>query len=140
MKSTNFQPEYKLYLPEENIFIEGEEVFNRGFTLTANGLPSYNKTPFACVILFWSGQIDKNMTKIFEGDICKMKVKNAFGSLSETLAVMRWNPQQFRFILMMGVKVNDNSIYSVVDVEKVGHEITDRDLAQEITNNATPKS
>lgn len=139
MKASKFPFEYKLYLPNENIFLEGDEqVLARGFTLTADGLPYWSTEAHDVVILAYSGQMDKNSTKIFEGDICKMKVQNAFGSLSESLAVMRWNPEQFRFILMMGVKKQDNNIYSVLDVEKIGSELTHPDLAGQILANATP--
>lgn len=139
MKASKFPSEYKLYLPNEGIFLEGDEqVLARGFTLTADGLPYWQKEAHDVVILFYSGQMDKNSTKIFEGDIVKMKVQNSFGSLSETIAIMRWNAQQFRFILMMGVKKEDNNIYSVVDVEKIGNELTHPELAGQILNNATP--
>lgn len=138
MKASNFPIAYKLYVPDEGIFLEGEAVTARGFTLTADGLPYYTQLPFGAVVLWFSGQMDKNKTMIFEGDICKMKVRNAFGSLSESLAIMKWIPQQYRFILMMGVKKADNNIYDVIDVEKIGHELTHPDLAQKIADNANP--
>lgn len=147
MRSTRFPREYRLYLPDEEVkdeegnvisrgaFIGGEEITNRGFTLTADGLPYFNKAPFDCVILWWTGFHDKNRVKVYEGDICKMFLSSGFGSMVESLGIMAWDNQNHRFILHMGAQ-ESGKIYDAVDTERIGHEITHPELLAKILEKA----
>lgn len=135
MRASLFPREYRLWIPEEGIFLEGEEVLKRGFTLTADGLPYYNRIPFNCVVQWWSGFVDKNHVKVFEGDICKMYLSSGFGSMIENLAIMVWDRVNHRFILNMGAK-EGGMVFDAIDTEKIGNEFTHRDLLDKILSNA----
>lgn len=147
MRSTRFPREYKLYLPDEEVkddegnviskgaFIEGEEITNRGFTLTADGLPYFNKIPFDCVILWWTGFYDKNNKKVYEGDICRMYLRSDFGSMVESIGLMVWDNINHRFILTMGAQ-EGGKIYDATGTECIGHEITHPELLAKILEKA----
>lgn len=151
MKATKFPREYRLYLPDEEVrneegdlvsmgaFLEGEKITERGFTLTADGLPYYNKLPFECYLQWWSGFIDKNHVKIYEGDICSLEVSSGFGSMIEQLAVMRWDTDTRQFILHMGSQVG-GIVYDAINTMKIGNEFTHPDLLAKIMEKASIKS
>lgn len=135
MQASQFPISYKLFLVDEGIFLEGEDVTNRGFTLTADGLPYYSKEPFPVIILWFSGQMDMNKNLIYEGDICKILVENSFGSVTEDIAIMRWVARSNQFILNMGAP-RGGEVFTVVGVERIGHELTDPELKEKIIANS----
>lgn len=151
MRATKFPREYRLYLPEEDTkdeegnvimkgsFLEGDQVTARGFTLTADGLPYYNALPFECVLQWWSGFIDKNHVKVYEGDICKFEISSGFGSMIEQLAIMRWDMSTRQFILHMGAQTG-GIVYDAINTVKVGNELTHPELFATIMEKATIKS
>lgn len=151
MRASHFSREYRLYLPDEEvkneegkvvsmgIFLEGEEVTKRGFTLTADGLPYYTQLPFECFIQWWSGFVDKNHVKVYEGDICSFLVSSGFGSMIEQLAIMRWDIGTRQFILHMGAHTG-GVVYDAINTVKVGNEFTHPELLAKIIEKATIKS
>lgn len=135
MRASKFPREYRLWLPEEKIFLEGEEITKRGFTLTADGLPFYVQLPFDCIIQWWSGFIDKNHVKVYEGDICKFGLSSGFGSMIETYAIMQWDINTRQFILHMGAQ-QGGIVFEAIDTEKIGNEFTHPDLLAKIIEKA----
>lgn len=135
MKASRFPREYRLWLPEEKIFLEGEEITKRGFTLTGDGLPFYMQLPFDCIVQWFSGFIDKNHVKIYEGDICKFNISSGFGSMVESLAIMKWDNGTHQFILHLGAQ-EAGRVYDAVDTEKIGNEFTHPDLLAKIMEKA----
>lgn len=151
MQASRFPREYRLYLPDEEVkneegavvsmgvFLEGEQITARGFTLTGDGLPYYLQLPFACFIQWWSGFVDKNQVKVYEGDICKFEVSSGFGSMIEQLAIMRWDANTRQFILHMGAHTG-GVVYDAINTIKVGNEFTHPELLAKIIEKATIKS
>lgn len=136
MKASKFPREYIGYDIETGLFLDAEAMIKKGITVAPDGLPYFNQIPHNDFVLLWfSGQKDKNNQKIYEGDICKMNVQNEFGSFFEALGIMRWVQATSQFILTMGAQVGDQ-YFHVVDVEKVGHELTHPDLLQAINDKA----
>lgn len=136
MKASKFPREYIGFDLVENKFLSESELISLGVTLAPDGLPSYQAMPKNDFVLLWfSGQKDKNQNKLYEGDICKMNVRNEFGSFFQELGIMRWVAHTSQFILTMGAQVG-NQYFEVVDVEKVGHEFTHPDLLQTINDKA----
>lgn len=135
IKATSFPREYKAYLLEEKVFLEGEALRARGFTLAPDGLPSYEKEMFQAVIVWFTGQLDVKGEKIFEGDICSVDVQTSFGSAIKDIGIMKWIPRLGSFIIMIGSK-HGNYECKIDNVEKIGHELTHPDLAEKIINNA----
>ena len=147
MKASKFPREYRLYLPDEEvrneegglvsmgIFLVGEQITARGFTLTGDGLPYYNQMPFECYVQWWSGFVDKNHEKVYEGDICSFEISSGFGSMIEQLAVMRWDAGSRQFILHMGAQ-QGGIVYDAINTVKVGNEFTNPDLLAKIIEKA----
>jgi hypothetical protein len=136
MKASKFPREYIGFDLGENKFLDENALMSKGITLAPDGLPYFNQIPSNDFVLLWfSGQKDKNNQKIYEGDICKMNVQNEWGSFIQALGIMRWVEHSSQFILTMGAQVG-NQYFHVVDVEKVGHELTHPDLLQEINDKA----
>lgn len=131
MKATRFPREYRLWIPEEKIFLEGEEVTKRGFTLTADGLPYYNQLPFECYVQWFTGFIDRDHKKIFEGDICEFEVSSGFGSMISKRAVMRWDNVGHQFALQM-LAVEGGVVYDALNTVKVGNEFSHPELLAEL--------
>jgi hypothetical protein len=136
MKASKFPREYIGFDLVEKKFLPEGELISLGITIAPDGLPSYQAMPKNDFVLLWfSGQKDKNNTKIYEGDICKMNVQNEFGSFFEALGIMRWVAHTSQFILTMGAQVGDQ-YFHVLDVERIGHELTHPDLLQAINEKA----
>lgn len=148
MKASKFPREYKLWLPDEDqldpvtgevigkgVFLEGDQITARGFTLTGDGLPYYMQLPFECVVLWWSGFVDKDHVKVYEGDICKFEISSGFGSMIETLAIMRWDVSTRQFILHMGAQ-QGGVVYDAINTVKVGNEFTHPELLGKIMEKA----
>lgn len=136
MKASKFPREYIAFDLVEKKFLSDADLINQGVTLAPDGLPSYQAMPKNDFVLLWfSGQKDKNNQKIYEGDICRMNVRTQFGSFIQELGIMRWVAHTSQFILTMGAQVG-NQYFEVVDVEKIGHELTDPDLLQKINEKA----
>ena len=137
IKATSFPREYKAYHLEEKVFLEGDALRARGFSIAPDGLPSYEKEFFQCVVVWYSGQNDVNGEKIFEGDICTVDVQTQFGSAMQDMGVMKWIPQMTCFMLMIGSKHGNHEL-QVSNIRKIGHELTHPDLIEKIISNATP--
>lgn len=135
MKASKFPREYIGFEIGTQKFLSSEELLSRGVTLTGDGLPYFNTTPFEFILLWFSGQKDKENHKLYEGDICQMDVQNEFGSLTKEKAIMQWNAQTSQFILKMGSPVA-NQYLTVMNVLKIGHELTHPDLALEVISKA----
>lgn len=147
MLASKFPRQYRLYLPEEEVkneegkvvsigvFLEGDQITARGFTLTGDGLPYYQQLPFNCFIQWWSGFVDKNHVKVYEGDICKFEISSGFGSMIEQLAIMRWDIGTRQFILHMGAQ-QGGVVYDAINTIKVGNEFTHPELLAKIMEKA----
>lgn len=135
MKASSFPRQFIVFNEETGEFYDNDALLEKGFTLGADGLPHYAKQPFPAVILWYSGQWDKDKKKLYEGDIVRMFIPTEFGSQLEAYAVMRWSGHDYRFILNMGAQV-DGMTFDVLDVEKVGHEFSHPDLLAKIMEKA----
>lgn len=135
IKATSFPREYKAYHLDEKVFLEGDALRARGFSIAPDGLPSYEKEFFQAVIVWFSGQTDVNGEKLFEGDICQVDVQTPFGSAVQDMGVMKWIPNLCAFIIMIGSK-HGNQECQISNVRKLGHELTHPDLIEKIMNNA----
>lgn len=135
IKASPFPREYKAYLLNENTFLEGEALRARGFTIAPDGLPSYEKEMFQAVVVWFSGQMDIDGEKLFEGDICSVDVQTGFGSAVKDMGVMKWIPSMCAFIIMIGSK-HGNQECQISNVKKIGHELTHPDLIEKIMSNA----
>ena len=128
MKASAFPRIYKAYDLETNTMLSTKELASRGFTVAPDGLPSNMKEPlFNIVLLWWSGQIDKDGKQIFEGDICKVLIKNEFGSASVDYGVMRWVKEFNQFILMIPVE-KGGQLFETVSSELLGNEFENPEL------------
>lgn len=131
MKASRFPREYIGFELETQKFLNAQELLARGVTLTGEGLPFFSAQPFDFVLLWFSGQLAHDNTKIYEGDICEMDVRSEFGSFIKKRAMMQWYPKTNQFILMMGSPIGDQ-FFEVANVKVIGHEFTDPELVAEL--------
>lgn len=135
MKASQFPREYQAYDFDEKKMYTQKELMDLGMTLTPEGLPYFSKEPhFSIVLLWFSGQLDKNRKKIFEGGICKMHMKNEFGSKTLEYGIMRWNVGTKQFILETPSPFGGQT-YEVDEVELLGNEFENPELLSLVTYN-----
>lgn len=128
MKASAFPRIYQAYDLEAKVMYSPEQLASKGFTIAPDGLPSNSKEPlFNIVVLWWSGQIDNNEKRIFEGDICKVYIKNEFGSIVVDYGIMRWVKEISQFILMVPSAQGGHHL-DVQKTEKLGSEFTHPEL------------
>ena len=128
MKASAFPRIYKAFDLEKNIMLSPKELASRGFTIAPDGLPSNATEPlFNIVVLWWSGQIDHDGKQVFEGDICKVHIKNEFGSIVIDYGIMRWVKELYQFILMVPSAQGGHSL-DVQKVELLGNEFENPEL------------
>ena len=139
MKASKFPREYIGFDLDQQVFIDSTELMKRGVTLTPEGLPYFNTQPFEFVLLWYTGIDDIEGTKLVEGDICDMEVRNEFGSFTKKQAIMQWYAPTAQFVLQMPAQ-SGSAFYDVMNVRKVGHEFTHPELAEEIKNLAKKES
>jgi hypothetical protein len=77
--------------------------------------------------------VDHKKTKIFEGDICKIDIKNEFGSLTVDYGIMRWNQQAQSFMLLIPSS-GISRMLNVAKVEKLGNEFENEELLPLVNN------
>lgn len=135
MKASKFPREYIGFEVETQKFLSAEELVARGVTLAGDGLPYFSGQAFDFVILWFSGQKDNENHKLYEGDLVEMEVNTGFGSLIKEKAIMQWDVKTTQFILKMPAVV-PNQYLKVQNVKKIGHELTNPDIAVEISNKA----
>lgn len=93
----------------------------------ADGLPNYRDIPFPAIVMWFSGKVDADGKKIFEGDICKAYILNEFGSTSIDYGVMRFNPEMGAFILMIP-SAHGAHMLNVTRTELLGNEFENEEL------------
>lgn len=128
MKATKFPREWIAYDIEAKEFLTHKQIEDRGVTLTADGLPYFNRLPFEFILLWRTGLMDSDGNNLIEDDIVEMYIKNEFGSLVKALAIMMWNPSRGAFMLRTGATRNGEFL-EIENVVKVGHVITHPELA-----------
>jgi hypothetical protein len=134
MKATSFPREYRAFDLDKKEMLYSKDLINRGFSLMPDGLPSNTKEPLFNIVLCWySGQVDHKKTKIFEGDICKIDIKNEFGSLTVDYGIMRWNQQAQSFMLLIPSS-GISRMLNVAKVEKLGNEFENEELLPLVNN------
>ena len=133
MQASRFPREYIGFEIETQKFLTAEEMVARGVTLAGDGLPYFASKPFEFIILWFSGQKDNENHKLYEGDLVEMDVLTGFGSLMKEKAIIQWDVKTTQFILKMPASV-PNQYLKVTNVKKIGHELTNPDIALEITN------
>lgn len=134
MKASQFPRIYRAYDLEEKVMYSPEALAKQGFTIAPDGMPSNALKPlFNIVVMWFSGQIDKNEKPIFEGDICKVSILNEFGSLTPDYGVMRWNPDVRQFLLMIPSAFG-GQILNVQEVELLGNEFENPELVPLVKN------
>lgn len=127
MKASSFPRIYRAWNLDTNEMLSGEKLADAGFSIMPDGLPSFMKPPvFSCVVMWFSGKLDKNRKMIFEGDICKVHVQNEWGSLTVDYGVMRWNPD-IGFMLMIP-SAQGGVMLNVQEVELLGNEFENPEL------------
>lgn len=128
MKATKFPREWIVYNLDESRFMYEDELVKIGLQLMPDGLPSFREVPFEFVILWFSGLIDSQKQKLYEGDIVEMYIANDFGSMIKAHAIMRYDIKIGAFRLETGM-TSDGKFLDIENVIKVGHEITHPELA-----------
>jgi hypothetical protein len=128
MKASRFPREYRVFNLEENRMMKTKELVSIGFSIAPDGLPAFREKPFDCVVMWKTGNKDKRGNILYEGDICKLAVKNEFGSLTIDYAIMRWNEQVGQFILQLPLKTTQ--MFEVADVERLGNEFENTELKE----------
>lgn len=129
MKASRFPREYRVFNLEENRMMKPAELESVGFSIAPNGLPVFREKPFDCVVMWRTNSKDKRGHFLFEGDICKLAIKNEFGSLSIDYAIMRWVESASAFILQIPVK-GVQQLLDVTDVERLGNEFEHAELRE----------
>jgi hypothetical protein len=136
MKASQFPREYKAYDLDTSRMLQPQDLISEGFTLSPDGLPANSrKAMFDVVLLWFSGQFDKNRKKIFEGDICRVQVKNEFGSLTVDYGIMKWISQTSQFVLTVPASLGGR-ILDVTEVELLGNEFENPELVSLVKNEA----
>lgn len=128
MKSSSFPRTYRAYDLDKGVMLSPKELTSRGFTVAPDGLPSNATEPLFNVVLMWfSGQQDNNGNKLFEGDICKLEIRNEFGSTVVDYGIMRWVPEKSFFSLMVPSAVGGVQL-DIQKVNLVGNEFENPEL------------
>lgn len=128
MKASHFPRIYRAYDLERKIMLSPERLASEGFTIAPDGMPSNSmKAMFDIVVLWYSGQLDKDRKPIFEGDICKCHIANEFGSMTVDYGVMRWNNDVHQFLLMIPSAFG-GQLLKVQTVELLGNEFENPEL------------
>lgn len=128
MKASSFPRVYRAFDLDRNIMLNPKELASEGFTVAPDGLPSNTIKPMFNIVLLWfSGQTDHEGRNIFEGDICKVHVKNEFGSIVIDYGVMRWVAELRQFILMIP-SAQGGRMLDVQKVELLGNEFENPEL------------
>ena len=137
MRASTFPRLYRAYDPETNKMLNEKDLIEKGFSLSPDGLPSCKKENLLNVILSWfSGQLDTNNIRIYEGDICKCDIRNEFGSISIDYGIMRFDNKSSQFYLAIPSSVNGVKL-DVVKAERVGNEFENPELLP-LVNNEPP--
>lgn len=128
MIASQFPRTYRAYCFDDKKMYYADALIKLGMTLSPDGLPAFSKEPHFSVCLMWfSGQLDKNQKEIYEGDICKVHLKNEYGSLTVDYAIMRWHAPAKQFILQMPSPFG-NQLLEVAEVELLGNEFENTEL------------
>ena len=137
MKASGFPRIWRAFDLDKKQMLYPQDLITLGITLSADGLLSFNKenedVHFNYVIQWFSGQRDKDGKPVFEGDICKVGVKNEFGSLTEDYAIMRFVEGKNGFMLQMPSNVN--GVVVVEDVSILGNDLSDPHLIDLVVDN-----
>jgi len=127
MQATKFPRAYRAWNLDTQTMLMPDELVKTGFTITPDGLPSYREMPFAVVLMWFSGKQDVNNQPIFEGDICKVQIKNEFGSMIVDYGIMRWESNMSAFMLQVP-SLNAGQMLDVQSVELLGNEFQNPEL------------
>lgn len=128
MKASAFPRSYRAFNPDENRMLYQKELTERGFSISPDGLPCCAKENLLDVIVTWfSGKKDGDGLPLYEGDICKVEIKNEFSSVAIDYGVMRWNNDIGQFLLMIP-SAQGGVILNVQKVQLLGNEFENQEL------------
>lgn len=133
MKASGFPRAYRAWLQDTNELLYGDDLLARGLTLTPDGLPYFSERPFPVVLMWFTGQRDNEGKPLFEGDICKIYVRNEFGSIIVDYGVMRWNPNTSSFHLAVPSTAKNQQL-NVAKFELLGNEFENQELVPLVSN------
>ena len=134
MKASKFPRSYRAYCFDDKKMYYPKDLIKLGMSLSPDGLPSFTKEPHFSIVLMWNtGQLDKNQKEIHESDICKVKIKNEFGSVTEDYAVMRYNQSTNQFILHVPMPYG-GQLMEITEAELIGNEFENPELIPLITH------
>lgn len=131
MKASAFPRMYRVYDLDKSQMFYPEDLITLGFALSPDGLPMFTRKDvfFNCLIMWFSGQKDSKDRAMFEEDVCKVDIKNEFGSILQEYAVMRWSKDNNCFMLQMPALVG-GTIFNIDRAEVLGNTLDNKELAE----------
>lgn len=120
---------YIVYNATENKLMSEEECATAMIGVLANGqIASLTGLKGAFRVLHHSGMFDSLDAPLYDGDVCDVAIPNPFGSVQKTRAVVRWIPEETRYVLIRNS--DSEEIHPVESIIRIGNEWADPSLIE----------